>query len=127
MGPVYVDDAAILDMKTWKWVSSIPQESEDNGAQVAKCRFNFPIVVFKGDNDNDNNGVNATVVSSSNKSSITNKLAFGITFGVLGLILFITGAIVFIFRIRRDVDAKQNPRWLPNVLKRKRDTPSLSS
>lgn len=124
VGPVYIDNTAILDMESWKWTSEISSSSSYKTRQPS-CRFTFPVVIPTGDdgggNDNGNDN-NATVVSDTNNSATTKKLAFGITFGVLGFLLLTTGAVIFIFRLRKDVDAKQNPRWLPNVLKKKTNT-----
>lgn len=130
VGPVYTNSTAILDMESWKWVSEISSSSTYQNNDPPGCRFTFPVVIPNGDdgnggddnNNNNGNDGNATVVSGSSSSSTTKKLAFGITFGVLGFLLLTTGAIIFIFRIRRDVDAKNNPRWLPNVLKKKKSS-----
>ncbi|KAK4510035.1 carnitine O-acetyltransferase yat1 [Mucor velutinosus] len=132
-GPIYTDDTAILDMKTWTWVSSIPPTSSigvptATTTTAPTCRFTFPVVIpnTDGDDGDYNNNSNATVVSNTNKSPTTTQLAVGITFGILGFLLLMTGAVIFIMRIRRDVDAKQNPRWVPSVFK-KRNRERLAS
>lgn len=113
-------------METWRWVSDIPASVPYYiNKYEPKCRFTFPVVIPNGDDGGDNsngNDGNATVISGTNNSSTVKKLALGITFGVLGFLLLTTCGVIFIFRIRRDVDAKQNPRWLPNVLKKKGET-----
>lgn len=126
-GPIYIDDSAILDMKTWTWITSIPplDISHQKTSPEPGCRFTFPIVIPDSDNGNDNNGpFDSTVVSNTSNSPTTKQLAFGITFGVLGFLLLATAFVIFIMRIRRDVDAKQNPRW---ILRKKKKPDSLSS
>ncbi|CEP09389.1 hypothetical protein [Parasitella parasitica] len=127
-GPIYADETAILDMKSWAWVSHIPATSTIATVTSPACRFTFPVVIpnTDGDDGDYNNNGNATVVSNTNRSPTTTQLAVGITFGVLGFLLLSTGAVIFILRIRRDVDAKQNPRWMPSVFKR-RNREKLSS
>ncbi|CAO3613779.1 unnamed protein product [Mucor fragilis] len=123
-GPIYTDDTAILDLKTWTWVNSIPPASStvaSSSTTTPTCRFTFPVVIpnTDGDDGDYNSNNNATVVSNTNKSPTTTQLAVGITFGILGFLLLTTGAVIFIMRIRRDVDAKQNPRWVPSVFKKR--------
>ncbi|CAO0799971.1 unnamed protein product [Mucor circinelloides] len=119
-GPIYTDETAILDMKSWTWVSNIPATNTMATTTTPTCRFTFPVVIPDTDGDDGNyNNNNATVVSNTNKSPTTTQLAVGITFGILGFLLLTTGAVIFIMRIRRDVDAKQNPRWVPTVFKKR--------
>ncbi|KAI9480728.1 MAG: hypothetical protein EXX96DRAFT_563968 [Benjaminiella poitrasii] len=120
IGPVYVDDIAILDMKSWTWISSISKEEEGINPNMTTpdCRFIFPVIVPDNDNDNENIGnSNVTIVSNQKSSPTTKQLALGITFGVLGFLLLTTTFVIFIIRIRKDVDPKQNPRWIPSALK----------
>lgn len=125
-GPVFIDDSAILDMTTWTWIDHIPPLQYNHHLATpspADCRFVFPVVLPDNDGGNGNNndpGLNSTTISNTSNSATTKQLAFGITFGILGLLIFGTAFVIFILRIRRDVDAKQNPRWIPAVLKRKR-------
>lgn len=120
-GPIYTDETAILDMKSWTWVSHISTTTTITTITTPTCRFTFPVVIpdTDGDDGGYNNNNNATVVSNTSKSPTTTQLAVGITFGILGFLLLSTGAIIFIMRIRRDVDAKQNPRWIPSVFKKR--------
>jgi hypothetical protein len=126
-GPIYIDDSAILDMNSWTWIDHIPSLQHNHhiaATQQPNCRFIFPVVLPDNDGGNGNNsdsGLNSTIVSNTSTSPTTKQLAFGITFGVLGFLLLGTAFVIFILRIRRDVDAKQNPRWIPAaVLKRKK-------
>lgn len=126
-GPIYIDDTAILDMKTWTWIKSIPSldTSSEQVNSAPGCRFTFPVVIPDSDEGNDNNGsLDSTVVSNTNNSPTTKQLALGITFGVLGFLLLATALFIFIMRIRRDVDATQNPRW---ILRKKTKHDSLPS
>lgn len=130
IGPVYINDAAILDMKSWSWVNSIPTDYTRNKTRkTSSCRFVFPVVVpdDDGGNDNTTDTFNPSVVQYTNDDSRTKKLALGITFGCLGFLMLATAFVIFILRIRKDVDAKQNPRWIPSVLRRKKSTSTQST
>lgn len=125
-GPIFIDDSAILDMTTWTWIDHIPPLQYNRHLATpspADCQFVFPVVLPDNDGGNGNNndpGLSSTTISNTSNSATTKQLAFGITFGILGFLIFGTAFVIFILRIRRDVDAKQNPRWIPAVLKRKR-------
>lgn len=119
-GPVYVNDAAILDMRSWTWINSIPTTIKHKAVK-SSCRFTFPVVVPDDDGGNNTTDIfNPSIVKYTNDDSRTKKLALGLTFGCLGFLVLVTALIIFILRIRRDVDPKQNPRWLPSVLRRKK-------
>ncbi|KAG2193233.1 hypothetical protein INT47_010708 [Mucor saturninus] len=120
-GPVYVNDSAILDMRSWTWINSIPIGPTKNKSVKSSCRFIFPVVVPDDDGGNNmTDTFNPSVVKYTNDDSRTKKLALGLTFGCLGLLVLVTALVIFILRIRRDVDAKQNPRWIPSVLRKKK-------
>ncbi|KAI7897962.1 uncharacterized protein BX663DRAFT_583041 [Cokeromyces recurvatus] len=124
IGPVYIDDIAILDMKTWTWISSISEDKDF--VSVPNCRFTFPIVLSDNNttsinNDGSSNN-NMTTVSNPHLNSSTKQLALGITFGILGFLLLTTAFVIFIMKVRKDIDPKQNPRWIPSVLKKNMDS-----
>jgi hypothetical protein len=130
--PIYIDNTAILDMNSWTWINSIPSLSQQQQQQQQQpsCRFTFPVVLpddAGGSSSSSTNDTTSIVLSNTSSSPTTMQLAFGITFGVLGFLLLATASIIFILRIRRDVDAKQNPRWIPSVLKKKNKHHSLNS
>ena len=127
-GTIYIDDTAILDMNTWTWIQSIPPSTHAAHLPQPNCRFTFPVVIPDSDSGSGNvTGDTPSIISNSASGPTTTQLALGITFGVLGFLLLATGFVIFIFRIRRDVDAKQNPRWIPSLLKRKNKHQSLQS
>ncbi|OBZ83425.1 Kelch repeat-containing protein 2 [Choanephora cucurbitarum] len=119
-GPVYVNDMAILDMISWTWIDSIPPLNQIPSLQIqSNCAFVFPVVV-PDDNDSDSSTpFDPIVVSNTDRSPTTKQLALGITFGVLGFLLLFTASVMLIMRLRRDVDAKQNPRWISSVFSKK--------
>lgn len=122
-GPVYINDAAILDMKSWTWINSIPTGYTRHKNIKSTCRFIFPVVLPDDDGGNNTNDTfNPSIVQYTNDDSNTKKLALGITFGSLGFLMLATALVVFIIRIRRDVDAKLNPRWVPSVLRKRKST-----
>ncbi|KAI8052561.1 uncharacterized protein B0P05DRAFT_591734 [Gilbertella persicaria] len=110
-GPVYIDDTAVLDMNSWTWISHIPSHLSQPTTPPT-CRFSFPVVIPDDTRDGNTTAFDPTVVSNTDTSPTTKQLALGITFGVLGFLLLATAAVIFILRIRKDVDATQNPRWL---------------
>lgn len=108
-------------MERWRWIERIPERNDGDGDgrhghhSRDDCRFSFPFVSPDEGDDNKQDPLNTSVVSNHNKS-MTTKIALGITFGILGFLILATAGVVFILRIRKDVDPKLNPRWLPNVL-----------
>ncbi|KAI8083791.1 hypothetical protein BDF21DRAFT_416637 [Thamnidium elegans] len=119
-GPIYIDDTAILDMKTWTWIDHIPRHHRPSKPnKLVSCRFTFPFVNPDEDGGNQPDSFTPSVLSNNTDSNVK-KLALGITFGILGFLILATAGVIFILRIRRDVDPNKNPRWLPNVLLKKR-------
>lgn len=119
-GPIYIDDVAVLDMDTWTWVNSIPHSPHPHQTEVPNCRFTFPVVIPDSDGGaNNSTGETPSVISNDSHGPTVTQLAVGITFGVLGFLILATAFVIFIIRYRRDVDAKQNPRWVPSLLKKK--------
>lgn len=119
-GPIYIDDVAILDMDTWTWVNSIPPSHHPRKSALPNCRFTFPVVIPDSDGGaNNSTGETPSVISNNSHGPTITQLAVGITFGVLGFLILATAFVIFIIRYRRDVDAKQNPRWVPSLLKKK--------
>jgi hypothetical protein len=117
-------------MKTWTWITSIPPfDTTNQQASIEPtCRFTFPVVIPDSDNGNGSgDSLDSTVVSNTSNSPTTKQLALGITFGVLGFLLLATALVIFIMRIRRDVDATQNPRWILRKKKKHDSLPSATS
>ncbi|CEP15558.1 hypothetical protein [Parasitella parasitica] len=111
-GPIHTDDTAILNLKTWTWVSIISlvvSSSTVAATTTPTCQFTFPVMIPNtgGDGGDYNSNNNAIVEFSTNKSPTTTQLTVSITFGILGFLLLTTGAVIFIMRIRRDVDANR--------------------
>lgn len=107
-------------MKTWTWLDHIPQQRRPSRPnKPVSCRFTFPFVNPDEDGGNQPDPFTPAVLSNNTDSNVK-KLALGITFGILGFLLLATAGVIFILRIRRDVDPNKNPRWLPSVLLRKR-------
>lgn len=115
-------------MDSWTWVTSIPPVHHPHKPTLPNCRFTFPVVIPDSDGGSNNStGETPSIISNDSHGPTVTQLAVGITFGVLGFLILATGFVIFIIRIRRDVDAKQNPRWIPSLLKKKNKHQSVLS
>lgn len=117
-------------MNTWTWVDSIPPVRHTHSIYPPNCRFTFPVVIpddDSGSNNSTGGDTYSSVISNTKSGPTTTQLAVGITFGVLGFLILATAFVIFIIRIRRDVDANQNPRWVPSMLRKKNKHQSLQS
>ncbi|CAO3613958.1 unnamed protein product [Cunninghamella blakesleeana] len=120
----YANDIAILDLTTWTWMNSLPNNINTANKNNPGCRFDMPN--FPNDvNGNGSNGnglpYDPTVVSNPYINDNTPlKLGLGIGLGLFGLIL--CGILIFcLYRLRKN--AKNiSPRWLPTLFSKRKST-----
>lgn len=103
----------ILDMKQWKWVTSLTNTTDSIPAST--CRFELPsanstdFVPYNYDYS-----VLANPLTPSTKKNENGK-GFGIGFGILAVILIAGGAFYYVKRVRNKKSRALNPRWMRTI------------
>ncbi|KAI8388468.1 uncharacterized protein BYT42DRAFT_543763 [Radiomyces spectabilis] len=116
--PVFVNDVAILDMKSWEWVDSM---SGQNQVQAKpECRYEFPPLPSTNQGAGTKPMIYDTTVIenpwANDPADDKKKKGFSISFSLFGFFLILGAAFFFYRRRQRRKARTANPRWLPGAL-----------